>query len=111
LYPRHENGSSEPQIDGKPVVTGMTVRYKMHAVWVAASSAIDPTLETYKQPATLRFEVFTCGAILGRSGHQLVLYMPKNWGGCPQRDPLLNNLLDWPLPTFSTFDSPTENAK
>jgi hypothetical protein len=27
--------------------------------------AIDPTLKTYKQPATLRFEVFTCGAILG----------------------------------------------
>jgi hypothetical protein len=33
--------------------------------------AIDPTLKTYKQPATLRFEGFTCGAILGRSGHHL----------------------------------------
>jgi hypothetical protein len=27
--------------------------------------AIDPALKTYKQPVTLRFEVFTCGAILG----------------------------------------------
>src|SRR5215469_1507131 len=35
--------------------------------------AIDPALKSYKQPATLRFEVFTCGAILGRSGHHLVL--------------------------------------
>jgi hypothetical protein len=31
--------------------------------------AVDPTLKTYEQPATLPFEVFTCGAILGRSGH------------------------------------------
>src|SRR6516165_1252981 len=46
--------------------------------------AIDPTLKTYKQPATLRFEVFTCGAILGRSGHHLVLHMSKNWGGYSQ---------------------------
>lgn len=27
--------------------------------------AVDSALKTYKQPATLRFEVFTCGAILG----------------------------------------------
>jgi len=37
--------------------------------------AIDPALKSYKQPATLRFEVFTCGAILGRSGHHLVLHI------------------------------------
>ena len=42
--------------------------------------AIDPALKTYKQPATLRFEVFTCGAILGRSGHHLVLHMSKKLG-------------------------------
>jgi Transposase DDE domain group 1 len=35
--------------------------------------AIDPALKSYKQPATLRFEVFTCGAILGRSGHPFSL--------------------------------------
>jgi hypothetical protein len=29
--------------------------------------AVDPALKTYKQRATLRFEVFTCGAILDRS--------------------------------------------
>ncbi len=31
-------------------------------------SAIDPALKTYKQPATLRFEVFTCSAILADAG-------------------------------------------
>ena len=45
--------------------------------------ALDPALKTYKQPATLRFEVFTCGAILGRSGHHLVLHMSKNWRVTP----------------------------
>jgi hypothetical protein len=39
--------------------------------------AIDPALKSYKRPATLRFEVFTRGAILGRSGHHLVLHMSK----------------------------------
>jgi hypothetical protein len=72
--------------------------------------AIDPTLKTYRQPATLRFEVFTCGAILGRSGHYLVLHMSKNWGGYSQRKPLFNNLLHWPPPTSPKFDPPTQNA-
>jgi len=72
--------------------------------------AIDPTLKTYKQPATLRFEVFTCGAILGQSGHHLVLHMSKNWGGYSQRKLLFNNLLRWPPPTSPKFDPLTENA-
>jgi hypothetical protein len=45
------------------------------------------------------FEVFACGAILGRSGHHLVVHMSKNWGGYSQRKPLFNNLLHWPPPT------------
>jgi len=72
--------------------------------------AIDSALKTYKQPATLRFKVFTCGAILGRSGHNLVLHMSKNWGGYSQRKPLFNNLLHWPPATSPKFDLPTENA-
>jgi hypothetical protein len=72
--------------------------------------AVDPALKTYKQPATLRFEVFTCGAILGRSGHHLVLHMSKNWGGYSERKPLFNNLLRWPPPTSPKFDSPIKNA-
>src|SRR6266403_534807 len=72
--------------------------------------AIDPALKSYKQPATLRFELFTCGAILGRSGHHLVLHMSKNWGGYSERKPLFNNLLYWPRPTSPKFDSPIETA-
>jgi hypothetical protein len=72
--------------------------------------AIDPALKTYKQPATLRFEVFTCGAILGRSGHHLVLHMSKNWGGYSQRKPLFDNLLHWPSPTSPKLSPTTENA-
>jgi hypothetical protein len=63
-----------------------------------------------KQPATLRFEVFTCGAILGRSGHHLVLHMSKNWGGYSSRKFLFNNLLHWPPLTSPKFDLPKENA-
>ena len=72
--------------------------------------ATDPALKTYKQPATLRFEVFTCGAILGRSAHHLVLHMSKNWGGYSQRKLLFNNLLHWPPPTSPKFNPPIENA-
>jgi hypothetical protein len=72
--------------------------------------ALDPAIKSYKQPATLRFTVFTCGAILGRSGHYLVLHMSKNWGGYSQRKPLFNSLLQWPKPTSPKFDSPNENA-
>lgn len=72
--------------------------------------AVDPTLKTYKQPATLRFEVFTCGAILGRSGHHLILHMSNNWGGYSSRKPLFNSLLHWPPPTSPKFDPLIKNA-
>jgi DDE family transposase len=72
--------------------------------------ALDPAIKRYKQPATLRFTLFTCGAILGRSGHYLVLHMSKNWGGYSQRKQLFNSLLHWPRPTSPKFDSPNENA-
>jgi hypothetical protein len=54
----------------------------------------------------LRFEEFTRGAILGRSGHHLVLHNTKNWGGYSQQEPLFNNPLDWPPTTSPKFDSP-----
>ena len=72
--------------------------------------AVDPTLKTYKQPATLRFEVFTCGAILGRGGHHLILHMSKNWGGYSSRKPFFNSLLHWPPPTSPKFDPSIKNA-
>src|SRR5258708_27265546 len=55
--------------------------------------AINPTLKTYKQPATLRFEGFTCGAILGPSGPHLGLHSSQTWGAHSQRAPLVDRAL------------------
>ena len=49
----------------------------------------------YRQPATLRAAVFVCGAILGRSGRQLVLHLSASWGGLAKHKPLLDAVLGW----------------
>ena len=72
--------------------------------------ALDLAIKSCKQPATLRFTVFTCGAVLGRSGHYLVFHMSKKWGGSSQRKPLFNSLLHLPASTSPKFDSPNENV-
>ena len=54
---------------------------------------------TYRQPATLRAQVFLCGALLGRAGHRLVLHLSASWGGLQQRIPLLENVLAYGVPT------------
>ena len=56
-------------------------------------------LSGYQQPATLRAQVLTCGAILGRAGRQLVLFLSQSWGGLAARIPLLNSILNWQIPT------------
>jgi hypothetical protein len=58
--------------------------------------------------AALRFEGFTCGAILGRSGHHPVQHTSKNWGGYSQPKSLLNNLLHWPT---NFCEIPSANRK
>jgi hypothetical protein len=72
--------------------------------------AIDPALKSYKQPATLRFEVFTCGAILGRSGHHLILHMSKNWGATRNENRSSTTSYIWPPLTSPKFNPPTQNA-
>lgn len=54
---------------------------------------------TYRQPATLRTQVFLCGALLGRAGHRLVLHLSASWGGLTPRIPLLENVLAYAVPT------------
>jgi hypothetical protein len=54
---------------------------------------------TYRQPATLRAQVFLCGALLGRAGHRLVLHLSASWGGLKPRIPLLENVLAYGVPT------------
>jgi hypothetical protein len=61
-------------------------------------------LPGYQQPATLRVQILTCGAILGRSGRRIVLHLSKSWGGLAQRIPLLDHILNWQIPTSPKFD-------
>jgi DNA-directed RNA polymerase subunit N (RpoN/RPB10) len=61
-------------------------------------------LSSYQQPATLRAQVLTCGAILGRAGRRLVLHLSQSWGGLVQRIPLLDHILQWQIPTSPKFE-------
>jgi hypothetical protein len=56
-------------------------------------------LAVYRQPATLRSQVFLCGAILGRAGHQGVLYLSQAWGGWEKLKALWESLLRYEIPT------------
>lgn len=58
----------------------------------------------YRQPATLRAQVFLCGAVLGRQGHQPVLYLSLSWGGLETRKPLREAILRWEKPTAEKLD-------
>jgi Transposase DDE domain group 1 len=56
-------------------------------------------LPGYREPATIRTQVLTCGAILGRAGRRLVVHMSESWGGLRTRNSLLDNILNWQIPT------------
>ncbi len=56
-------------------------------------------LPGYRAPATIRTQVLTCGAILGRAGRRLVLHLSQSWGGLPARIPLLDSILACEIPT------------
>jgi hypothetical protein len=61
-------------------------------------------LKTYRQPATLRTQIFLCGAILGRSGHHHVLHLSLSWGGLQKRNSLRQNLFKSQNPTSPKLD-------
>ena len=56
-------------------------------------------LPVYREPATLRAQLLTCGAILGRAGRRLVIHLSESWGGLKTRNPLLDSILKWQIPT------------
>ena len=56
-------------------------------------------LPLYREPATIRTQVLTCGAILGRAGRRLVIHLSESWGGLKTRTPLLDSILNWQIPT------------
>jgi hypothetical protein len=60
----------------------------------------------YREPATIRTQVLTCGAILGRAARRMVLHLGQSWGGLKTRKPLLTSLLEWEIPTSPTLASP-----
>lgn len=62
-------------------------------------------LPAYREPATLRTQVLTCGAILGRAGRRLVLHLSESWGGLKTRSALFDNILHWPIPTSPKLNS------
>ena len=53
----------------------------------------------YRQPASLRVQVFLCGAILGRAGHRAVVHLSAAWGGLERRNSLFDSLLRYEIPT------------
>lgn len=56
-------------------------------------------LPNYRAPATIRTQVLTCGAILGRAGRRLVVHLSQSWGGLNSRIPLLDSVLGCEFPT------------
>ena len=56
-------------------------------------------LPGYRAPATIRAQVLTCGAILGRAGRRLVVPLSQSWGGLKSRIPLLDSVLACEFPT------------
>jgi hypothetical protein len=62
-------------------------------------------LPVYREPATIRTQVITCGAILGRAGRRLVIHLSQSWGGLTTRIPLLDAILHWQIPTSPKLES------
>src|ERR1700736_426068 len=63
-------------------------------------------LPRYCEPATLRTQVLTCGAILGRAGRRLVLHLSQSWGGLKTKAPLLDNIFHWPISISPKLELP-----
>jgi hypothetical protein len=61
-------------------------------------------LPGYREPATIRTQVLICGAILGRAGRRLVVHLSESWGGLRTRNSLLDNILNWQIPTSPKLD-------
>jgi len=67
-------------------------------------------MQGYRQPATLRTQVFLCGAILGRAGRKQVLHMSSAWGGLENRNPLFEKILSYVFPTSPKLDLAPQNG-
>ena len=50
-------------------------------------------LRSYREPTTIRTQVLTCGAILGRAGRRVVVHLSASWGGLKTKNPLAGKYL------------------
>lgn len=73
-----------------------------------AQDAAKPAVQ--QRPATVRQSLFTCGAILGRSGHKIVLFLSTAWGGLASRKPLLDALIHTAWSTSPKFNPQSATA-
>ena len=64
-------------------------------------------MAAYRQPATLRAEVFLCGAILGKKGRDAVIHLSDAWGGLSTRTPLIDKVKSHLFPTSPKFENAT----
>jgi hypothetical protein len=48
-------------------------------------------LTGYRETATIRTQILTCGAMLGRAGRRVVVHLSESWGGLKTRIPLLGD--------------------
>ena len=55
-------------------------------------------LEQHKEPATLRAQIFLCGAELKQEKNNIVLALATAWGGLKERISLLESILTWVAP-------------
>ena len=62
-------------------------------------------LGRYRDPATVRTQVLTCGAILGRAGRRVVVHLSESWGRLKTMIYLLDSILKWQIPTSPKLDS------
>jgi len=65
----------------------------------------------YRQPASLRVQVFLCGAILGRAGHRTALHLSAAWGGLEKRNSLFDKLLLYEISTSRKLEIHGEPAE
>ena len=64
--------------------------------------------EPYRQPATLRAQVFIAGALLAHAGKQVALKLSAAWGGLAKHKPLLEAVLEWPKLTSPKLVHPLD---
>jgi len=62
-------------------------------------------MRRYRQPATLRAQVFLCGAILGRAGHHPVVHLSNDWGGLRTRISFLDRIISYEFPTSPKLEN------